>query len=120
MNDDVCCFKQEAYQPGTIIDRITADDGCTEMAVVCSPDGVVFENKNSCPKPATEIQVDKQTQVLDTKMDKLEELMENLKDSFEEKIENLTHSLEKCMAKTGNFLLNLKLKPTIISILRVI
>ena len=106
MNDDVCCFKQEAYQPGTIIDNILAEDGCTEMMVHCSQvrgaATVVFKNKNSCPKPATETQVDNQTEVLDTKMEKLEGLMENLKDSFEEKMENLTQSLGKCMAKTGN------------------
>lgn len=125
MNDDVCCFKQEAYQPGTVIDNILAEDGCTEMTVHCSQVGgaatVVFKNKNSCPKPATEAQLENQTQVLGNKMYMLEGrfeeeieylevhmvehidmsiyILEEKMNKLEGLIGNLTQSLEKCMAK---------------------
>merc|ERR1719508_158799 len=58
LDDTVCCYENEAFQPNTLITTTTAQDGCTTTSMVCMLDGnkarMVFNVENNCAKQLAE------------------------------------------------------------------
>eukprot|EP00092_Neocalanus_flemingeri_P010981 GFUD01011824.1.p1 GENE.GFUD01011824.1~~GFUD01011824.1.p1 ORF type:complete len:447 (+),score=101.01 GFUD01011824.1:59-1399(+) len=65
----VCCYEREAVTPNKNIITTTSQDGCTTTTLDCTLDDgqakMVFSAENSCPKPATENQIEELTQMLE-------------------------------------------------------
>ena len=79
MNTAVCCHEYKAYKPGSMIMSTRAEDGCTELQMMCTKSGtrasVVFSQQRLCTEPASQTQVESQMQLLVEKLDNLEMVM---------------------------------------------